>query len=99
MDKLIEFSIQNDPVFVKYVVLTALTIMAIVSPIVFMVWLVKFINRDRYVFAKSDDRLYRLDTITGKTSAARGFVFQEVDEWDSVSSAEKKNSNNKSPRK
>lgn len=89
MDKLIEFGIQQWPCPMKWLVLILMIMITIGAPVFAFWWLKKFITRDRYMFALGD-RLYRLDTVTGKTSVARGFVFQGVDEWDSIGDSKAK---------
>lgn len=47
-------------------------------PLGVLIWLFKFMNKERYIFEKNGEQLYRLDTISGKMHKAEGRTFIEV---------------------
>lgn len=79
MDKLIEFAIQQNPCLVNTIIIIGLVILIIGLPIVAIVWLIKYLNKDRYIFANSNHDLYRLDTVKGTIHKSRGLIFQQVE--------------------
>ncbi|WP_373997932.1 hypothetical protein [Bdellovibrio bacteriovorus] len=79
MDKLVEFAIQQCPALVSVIVMVGLVILLVGLPMVAIIWLIKYLNKDRYIFANSETRLYRLDSVTGDIHVARGLVFQQVE--------------------
>lgn len=88
MDKLIEFAIQNWPSTFSIIVLFAMILIMLLRP-VYLFWFInKLKDRDRYVFYQDNNKLYCLDTNTGKIWVARSLVFQNVPKWDKKNSAE-----------
>lgn len=78
MEILIKYAIDSWPGPSKLLVLLFLAILTIVLPIGILLWAKKFIDRDRYIFQQSANRLYCLDSMTGQILVARGLFFQKV---------------------
>ncbi len=88
MDKLIEFAIHQWPGIFSIILLIAMILILILGP-VYLFWVInKLKNRDRYVFSQVNNKLYCLDTNSGKIWVARGLVFQDVPKWEKKNSDE-----------